>query len=242
MKFDFSLNIGLLVAHVVAYFFILFIFLKVRRKLTERKLINSVTSFDRGTNSERSLILGLLKRGMPADCIFHDLYVRKTNGKYSQIDLVILTSVGVIVVEVKDYSGWIYGTSNQTNWTQVLSYGKRKYRFYNPIKQNINHIDALKQKIKQPYNIPFFSLIVFYGKSELKKIDYVPRNTYVVRAHRVFDALDIISNENDSINYLNKIEMINILKQSVKLGEESEIINKHLNDIEDMLGTNRVLK
>ena len=170
------------------------------------------------------------------------MYVRKANGKYSQIDLVILTSVGVIVVEVKDYSGWIYGTSNQTNWTQVLSYGKRKYRFYNPIKQNINHIDALKQKIKQPYNIPFFSLIVFYGKSELKKIDYVPRNTYVVRAHRVFDALDIISNENDSINYLNKIEMINILKQSVKLGEESEIINKHLNDIEDMLGTNRVLK
>tara|TARA_B100001540_G_C15658531_1_gene574465 strand:- start:22 stop:750 length:729 start_codon:yes stop_codon:yes gene_type:complete len=242
MEFDFSLNIGLLVAHLFAYFFILFIFLKIRRKLIDRKLINSVTSFDRGTNSERSLILGLLKSGVPADCIFHDLYVRKPNGKYSQIDLVIVTNVGIIVVEIKDYSGWIFGTSNQTNWTQVLAYGKRKYRFYNPIKQNVNHIDALKQKLKQPNNIPFFSLIVFYGDCELKKIDYVPRNTYVVSAHRVFDALDIISNENDSINYSNEIEMLNILKQSVNLGEEPEVINKHLNDIEDMLGTNRVLK
>ena len=162
MEFDFSLNIGLLVAHLFAYFFILFIFLKIRRKLIDRKLINSVTSFDRGTNSERSLILGLLKSGVPADYIFHDLYVRKPNGKYSQIDLVIVTNVGIIVVEIKDYSGWIFGTSNQTNWTQVLAYGKRKYRFYNPIKQNVNHIDALKQKLKQPNNIPFISLIVFY--------------------------------------------------------------------------------
>ena len=242
MEFDFSLNIGLLVAHLFAYFFILFIFLKIRRKLIDRKLINSVTSFDRGTNSERSLILGLLKSGVPADYIFHDLYVRKPNGKYSQIDLVIVARVGVIVIEVKDYSGWIFGNSNQTNWTQSLAYGKRKYRFYNPIKQNVNHIDALKQKINQSNNIPFFSLIVFYGDCELKKIDYVPRDTYVVSAHRVFEALDIISNGNDSVNYSNKIEMLNILKQSVNLGEEPEVINKHLNDIKDMLGTNRVLK
>tara|TARA_B100000900_G_C20395157_1_gene640340 strand:+ start:63 stop:791 length:729 start_codon:yes stop_codon:yes gene_type:complete len=242
MEFDFSLNIGLLVTHLFAYFFILFIFLKIRRKLIDRKLINSVTSFDRGTNSERSLILGLLKSGVPTDYIFHDLYVRKPNGKYSQIDLVIVARVGVIVIEVKDYSGWIFGNSNQTNWTQSLAYGKRKYRFYNPIKQNVNHIDALKQKINQSNNIPFFSLIVFYGDCELKKIDYVPRDTYVVSAHRVFEALDIISNGNDSVNYSNKIEMLNILKQSVNLGEEPEVINKHLNDIKDMLGTNRVLK
>ena len=87
----------------------------------------------------------------------------------------------------------------------MFIYYFRLFAKFNRLLKYINHIDTLKQKIKQPYNIPFFSLIVFYGKSELKKIDYVPRNTYVVRAHRVFDALDIISNENDSINYLNKI-------------------------------------
>ena len=36
--------------------------------------------------------------------------------------------------------------------------------------------------------------------------------------------------------------MLNILKQSVDLGEDPEVINKHLNGIKDMLGTNRVLK
>ena len=75
----------------------------------------------------------------------------------------------------------------------------------------------------------------------MKKIDYVPRNTYVVSAHRVFDALDIISNENNSINYSNEIEMLNILKQSVNLGEEPEVINKHLNDIEAVSYTHLTL-
>lgn len=58
----------------------------------------------------------------------------------SQIDVVVATNVGIIVFEVKDYSGWIYGNGNQQKWTQVLSHGREKYRFYNPILQNRSHI------------------------------------------------------------------------------------------------------
>ena len=77
---------------------------------------------NRGTNSELLLILQLLKNGFPSVTIYHDLFIKKTNNEFSQIDLVLATTEGIIVFEVKDYSGWIYGSNNNTNWTQVLSY------------------------------------------------------------------------------------------------------------------------
>ena len=242
MNLDFSFNAELLIIHIVVYSFIFFIFLKIRRKIIDKRLVESVTSFDRGTESERGLILGLLKRGFPANSIFHDLYVRKSDGKFSQVDLVIATKQGIVVIEVKAASGWIYGNTNQTNWTKTLAYGKIKHRFYNPIKQNINHIKALKETSKQFENIPFFSVIAFFGDCELKKIDYVPRDTYVTSAHRIFEALDIITGNNETAQYSDKLEVISILKNAVHNGDDEVIINKHKNDIEDMLGTNRILK
>ena len=242
MGFDFTFNLELFLVFVFLYFFILYVYLRIKRRIVDKRLINSVTSLDRGTDSERGLILDLLKRGFPAKSVFHDLYVRKNDGKFSQIDLVIATKEGIIVLEVKEYSGWIFGRANQTNWTQSLAYGKRKYRFYNPIKQNTNHIKSLKESLKQFNNIPFFSVIVFFGDCELKKIDYVPRDTYIVKAHRIFDALDKITNENRPAPYSDKNEIVKLLKGAVELGDNSEVIKKHKDNIDDMLGTNRILK
>jgi hypothetical protein len=153
----------------------------------DRDLISSVTSLKRGTPSEKVLILQLLKNGTPPITIFHDLIIKKENDEFSQIDLVLVTSEGIIVFEVKDFSGWIYGSGNNTNWTKVLSYGKKKYKFYNPIKQNNNHITELRKTHKQFENIPFFSVIVFLGECELKEINYVPKGTYLVKSHRVLE-------------------------------------------------------
>ena len=110
---------------------IVFFFLKKKRDL--KLLLKTVTNVSRGTDTERDLVLKLLKFGMPAHILFHDLYMEKQKGDFSQIDLIAVTEVGVIVFEVKDFSGWLYGSGNQTQWTQVLAYGKQKYRFYNPI-------------------------------------------------------------------------------------------------------------
>ena len=107
--------------------FAIFLFalsIAVYRKLRDRILLRTVTESNRGTRSERDLVLKLLKYGVPAQTIFHDLYVKKPNGNYSQIDLVVVTKVGVIVFEVKDYKGWIFGDVNQTQWTQILAYGE----------------------------------------------------------------------------------------------------------------------
>ena len=58
-----------------------------------KELLETVTKLDRGTSAERNLVLKLLNYGVPAQTIFHDLYLRRRNGTFSQIDLVVAVSV-----------------------------------------------------------------------------------------------------------------------------------------------------
>jgi uncharacterized protein YgiM (DUF1202 family) len=91
----------------------LFLSFIIYGKIRDRNLLKNVTDTSRGTKSERDLVLKLLKYGIPKQKTFHDLYVEKREGEFSQTDLVVVTKVGIIVFEVKDYSGWIYGSGNQ---------------------------------------------------------------------------------------------------------------------------------
>ena len=227
---------------IVIGFFIIYYIIKSYQRKRDRELISSVTSLKRGTNSELLLILQLLKKGFPSVTIYHDLIIKKDNNGFSQIDLVLVTSEGIIVIEVKDYSGWIYGSGNNTNWTKVLSYGKKKYKFYNPIKQNNNHISELRKTLKQFEKIPFFSLIVFFGDCELKEINYVPKGTYLVKSHRVFEVLNLIKTENEPTHYTNKREVVDTLKQLVSLGENTDYQKQHIENIKDMVGKERIFK
>lgn len=225
---------------IIIAFILLIITIQILIKTRNLGLLKSVTSTNRGTETERELVLSFLKNGIPAQTIFHDLCVDKGNGKFSQIDIVVATTEGIIVIEVKDYSGWIYGNGNYSHWTKVLAYGKQKYRFYNPIKQNVSHINALRKQLKQFANIPFYSIIVFYGECELKEINYVPKDTYLVKPPRIFELLKLIKKNNEAAPYSNKKEIISILKQAVKNGEDMSKQKKHIEDINDMLGKDRI--
>tara|TARA_B110000902_G_C14150870_1_gene529487 strand:+ start:321 stop:1040 length:720 start_codon:yes stop_codon:yes gene_type:complete len=227
---------------IIICFLIISIVRKSNQIKKDKELIKSVTSLNRGTSSERELILGLLKNGIPKETIFHDLMIKKNNNKFSQIDMVIPTKEGIIVFEVKEYSGWIFGSGNNTNWTQILAYGEKKYKFYNPIKQNNNHITELKKTLKQFQKIPFFSIIVFFGDCELKEINYIPNGTFIVKAQRIFEVLNLIKTENEPNSYTNKREVVDTLKKLVLLGENVEYQKKHIENIKNMVGKERIFK
>ncbi|MFA6403908.1 MAG: nuclease-related domain-containing protein [Salinivirgaceae bacterium] len=210
------------------------------RKLRDKKLLETVTKTNRGTRTERELVLKLLKHGIPAQTIFHDLYLKKQKGDFSQIDLVVATKVGIMVFEVKEYSGWIFGSGHQTQWTQVLAYGKQKHRYYNPIMQNNAHIVALRKQLKQFQTIPFYSIVVFYGDCVLKDINYVPNGTFLVKSNRVLEVVKTILNHNNPAPYTNKNEIVQILKEAVKNGENREIQLQHQENIKDLLGKERI--
>lgn len=227
---------------------ILFILIYCFRTLNKRKrhkenqeLIKTVTTLDRGTNSELRLILKLLKAGIPSETIFHDLIIKKSQNKFSQVDIVLATTEGIVVIEVKDYSGWIFGNGNQTNWTQVMNYGKNKYRFYNPIKQVKSQVLSIKNSLIQFDQIPFFSIIVFYGDCQLKEINYVPENTFIVKPHRILEALNSIKSNNGPAPYKNKQEVVDILKKAVLDGSNKDYKKMHVDNIKNIVGKHRIL-
>ena len=221
---------------IVAIF--IFIFFYIR----DKKLLETVTKSHRGTKTERKLVLKLLKAGFPAQTIFHDLYLENRNGNYSQIDLVLATKVGIIVFEVKKYSGWIFGTGNQNKWTQVLAYGKDKYYFYNPILQNKKHVENLKTTLTDFQNIQFFSVVVFYGDCQFRDVSFIPNNTFLTKSPRVINVVKKIIKENESANYKSKRDVVDILSTAVENGNSKKITEKHIKNIKDMLGEERIFQ
>jgi len=205
-----------------------------------KQALKSNPKLERGTSSERDLVFKFSKYGIPEQRIFHDLYLEISKGHFSQIDLVVITEVGIIVIEVKDYSGWIFGRGNQSQWTQVLNYGNQKYRFYNPIMQNNKHISELKKQIPLLYNIPIYSLVVFYGNCELKEINFIPNGTFIIKSHRVLEVLNNILRDNKPVEYTNEEEMVCVLREAVSHGGVIENQIQHSENIKDMLGKHRI--
>ena len=104
--------------------------------------------------------------------IINNITLRYGNDKTAQIDHILIRKNGIFVIETKNYSGWIFGSEEQKQWTQTLAYGKSKKRFYSPILQNQTHINALKEVLNLQSG--FFSIIVFTnGKLKGIDLDYV---------------------------------------------------------------------
>lgn len=206
------------------------IILRILKAKKYRKQIQSVSSMDRGTWSERDLIPKLINKcGINPQAIYHDLFIRKDNGTYTQIDLAVPTPQGIIVFEVKDYSGWIFGNGNSKYWMQILAFGEEKHQFYNPVWQNRSHIAALRKHLPNNQDIPIFNIVVFYGDCEFKNLEYdtsgrvrVIYNTQVVELVKHIKTLP-------PADYGNKREVADALAEGVRNGRNPEIRQAQIN-------------
>lgn len=97
--------------------------------------------------------------------IFNDIKIM-INGSISQIDHIVISTYGIFVIETKNYKGVIKGNESSKEWKQVLN--KKTRTFYNPILQNQGHVYALQYLFKGIKDLPFYSIIVFTDKSDLK--------------------------------------------------------------------------
>jgi hypothetical protein len=83
----------------------------------------------------------------------------------TQIDHIIVSVYGVFVVETKNMKGWIFGSPNQSTWTQKIY--KHTNKFYNPIHQNYKHVKTIESLLGLNDH-QVHSLIVFIGESTFK--------------------------------------------------------------------------
>jgi len=157
----------------------------------------------------------------------HNIYI-PYRGKTSEIDVLLIHETGIYVIESKNYSGWIFGSAEQQQWTQMLN-KNTKNKFYNPVKQNATHINALSQFL-QIDKSTMKSFIVFSERCELKKI---PNNTdeyTILRRHHLLRTIrKEIANRN---NILSHDVIDSIFEKLTPLTNVSEEVKQqHINDI-----------
>ena len=195
----------------------------------DKQLLETVTVVNRGEKSERNVIIKLLKMGIDRRTIFHDCYLRRGSGSYTQIDIIVATKAGLITFEIKDYSGWIFGDLKQKYWTQMLAYGRKKYRFYNPVMQSNGHILALRENLPHNSLIPIFSIVVFYGNCKLKNVHISSDNVFIIYPSEIQNTVNSIL-YSPNANYGDKREIMAVLTQAVKNGTVREIISAQRNN------------
>lgn len=84
----------------------------------------------------------------------------------TQIDAVVFSIYGVFVIELKGYSGFIYGSEKQPSWTYVLNRNS-KYKFQNPLRQNYRHLMALVDSLGVSKEV-LKSVVLFSDQCRLK--------------------------------------------------------------------------
>lgn len=172
--------------------------------------------------------------------ILRNLLITDESGSSTEIDLVIITSMGVYVIESKNYSGWIFGNHDQQHWTQVFA-NQTKNKFYNPIHQNVGHIKALKKKMQKYTDIDYYSVIVFSDEATLKN---VPRSDAKTMILNIKELCEIIKS---SIEFNNKLARGPLL-MSAKIDEiwlelyqytinTAEDRSAHIKSVSDMVKT-----
>lgn len=158
-------------------------------------------------------------------------YLPKEDGTSTEVDVVLLHSTGIFVIESKNYSGWIYGNEKSKTWTQTLRGGSgrvKKEHFYNPIMQNRTHIKYIKNIVGN--NVPVYSLIAFSQRCTLKEITVESPDVEVINRQHIFNTVKKMGNA--SIQALSKMDIERIYEMLYPYTQVTE--NEKLQHIDNV--------
>ena len=156
-----------------------------------------------------------------------NIYLPKENGETTEIDVLMICSKGVFVIESKNYSGWIFGSETQKNWYQTLPQGRgrsQKESFYNPIMQNFSHIKHLKNFIGE--HIPIRSLVVFSDTCTLKRVQLKSSDVIVVNRKRASSVIAEICGRIPK-ELLNECQIDNIYNKLYPYTQVDDFVKVH---------------
>jgi hypothetical protein len=96
----------------------------------------------------------------------HDVYLPdgRDGHRWTQIDHLVLTNAGILVVETKNYGGRIYASQFDQKWTYFI--GGQKHTFQNPIRQNKLHVRAVQDLAT---GVQVLERVVFTNRAEFAK-------------------------------------------------------------------------
>ncbi len=140
MKPEYWIGLAALLAVAVVLFSIVVLWLRRRRRSLSRALKN--VSIDRLQNV-------LLPDGM---------------GGQIQVEHLLLTASGLVVVDVKEFQGKIFAGERMAEWTVIGQRGR--FTFPNPLPTLYDRVAALKQIVRE---VPVFGLVLFGAEADFTK-------------------------------------------------------------------------
>lgn len=121
---------------------------------------------------------------LPDDYHIFDDVVLKTEKGTTQIDHIVVSKHGIFAVETKNYRGEIYGDDNRQQWTQIIvtkvTYKSNLFKtytyvtkntLYNPVKQSLAHVYAIKNCLKKWPYLKVVPIVVFTGGADISKVN-----------------------------------------------------------------------
>lgn len=201
----------------------------------------------KGARSEQELVHKLDKDSLwkQSGRTLSNVYIPKPSGDTSEIDAIYIARKGLLVLENKDYAGYIFGSETNRNWTVTLYAGTEwngdskveKHQFYNPVWQNRTHIRYLKEYLGE--DVKTFSLITFSDRGELKEINVTSPGVFVCNHANLSKMLKKIWNENtDTLTDKQIEEIYKKLVPLTQVTEENRL--KHINDIQNRFSSTEI--
>ena len=131
------------------------------------------------------------------DCHLLNHITLKIKDGTTQIDHILVSRFGVFVIETKDYKGWIFANAKHATWTQVLY--RVKFKFQNPIFQNMRHVRAVEELLDFLPPEAIKSAVVFTGSAEFKTD--MPSGVYTLPG-----LIDHLKSATEEVMSLNRVQ------------------------------------
>ena len=146
----------------------------------------------------------------------------------TQVDHILVSRFGVFVIETKDYKGWIFANAKQANWTQVLF--KVKFKFQNPILQNLRHVRAVQDHLDFLPPGAIKSVVVFTGEAEFKT--EVPQGVFDLSG-----LIDYLRDQTVEVMSLNRVQFCVGRLETARLAISGKTDVEHVQSLERRHGS-----
>lgn len=93
-----------------------------------------------------------------------NLIIPNADGGEIQIDHLVLTAEGLLVIDVKEVSGIVFGSDKMQDWTVISA--DRRFTFANPQPALFDRIAAVRQIVRQ---VPVTGRILFMDDADFSK-------------------------------------------------------------------------
>ena len=144
---------------------------------TSDEEFRNIKSKNDGEIGEEVIYHYLLKIGILERQILRNVYLPTNDDETTEIDILVASRRGILVLECKNYSGHIYGQGYRRQWVQFLGKGE-KYYLYSPIYQNRNHIRHVREFLGSG-RTPIIPFTVVTPKGKWKVSDIQPNDHFI---------------------------------------------------------------